>query len=431
VILRAIAALVVIASSSLIVIASSRIVRYEPLPVEHMQLRNGLHVMLARDASASSVAVHVRYDSGAATERAGEEGYTHLVEVLLGEGSVHVKDFVARIEAAGGWATTTTTSDYLAMTEQVPAHALELVLWLEAERMAGLADGITEAGLAHARELIHAEWRAAYVDDPYALVAREVQRGLWTGVQDGAPVLADIKAVDVETVRRFARERLIPNRATLVITGRFDAASTRKLVERYFGWIPARETTAASHVKIEPRTKAVSTTVKDPVAKVVVAFRCEPFEPAIDIVGRVLASGPSSRLVRALVDTGLANEVHAEVTRQRAAELRLVATPAPGVDPARVAAVMHAELAHLRKHLPSVIEVKRAVGPLVTDFYVAMENLAVRAELLADWTANGRGDALLSSWPMLLHFGAPVEATIVRWLTEQAAVTVMGRPEGT
>jgi zinc protease len=426
VILRAIAALIVVASDSRAVVPPER------LPVEHVKLGNGLNVILARDTSATSVAVHVRYRSGAASERADEAGYTHLLELLLGEGSVHVKDFTARIDAAGGWATTTATSDYLGMTEQVPAHALDLVLWLEAERMAGLADGIGAAGVAHARELIAAEWRAAYVDDPYALVAREVQRGLWTGVRDGAAVLAEIKAADVEAVRRFARERLVPNNATIVIAGRFDVAATRKLVKRYFGWIPPRELAPATRAKIEPRATAVSVTVNDPVPKVVVAFRCEPFTPAIDVIGQLLAGGPTARLVIALVDTGLASEVHAEVTRQRAAELRIVTTPAAGVDPARVAQVIQAELAKLRAQPPSRDELGRARMRLVTDFFVAMENLAVRAELLASWAEFGSRDPLLMAWPWMLDgSGIDLKPVIARWLGEQSAVTVIARPEGT
>jgi zinc protease len=428
--LRAIAALVIVAS---VAHADRKLVAPESLPIEHMQLANGLQVILARDASATAVAIHVRYEAGAASERSTEAGYTHLVETLLGEGSVHVKDFTARIEAAGGWATTATTTDALAMTEQVPAHALELALWLEAERMAGLADGITATGLAHARELIHAEWRAAYVEDPHALVAREVQRALWTGVRDGAAVLADIPAADVEAVRRFARERLVPNRATVVIAGRFDVAATRTLVRRYFAWIPAREGAVESvHDTIEPRTSALTTTVKDPVAKVVVAFRCEPFTPAIDVIGQLLANGTSSRLVAALVNTGLASEVHSEVTRTRAAELRLVATPAPGIDPARVALALHAELARLRAQPPTTAEVLRAASPLVTDFHLAMENLVVRAELLATWTAYGRR-RLSQQWSTSLSRMSTeaVGAAISRWLGEHAAVTVIGQPEGT
>ncbi|HEY5925526.1 MAG TPA: insulinase family protein, partial [Kofleriaceae bacterium] len=240
---RAIATLVVIAS-----VARARpVVVIDRLPVEHVDMRNGLHVILAPDDAASSVVVHVRYKSGAALERTIEAGYTNLLAKLMSAGSVHVKDFDARIEAAGGWANAQATHDYFAVTDSVPAHALDLVLWLEAERMAGLADGMTEAAVAAARDATVAEWRSAYVDEPYALVTRELQRALWVGefARYGNPVLGDgyhAHVASVESVRRFARERLAPNHAILVVAGRFDRAAAKRLVERYFNWIPMRET---------------------------------------------------------------------------------------------------------------------------------------------------------------------------------------------
>ena len=65
---------------------------------------------------------------------------------------------------------------------------------------------------------------------------------------------------------------------------------------------------------------------------------------------------------------------------------------------------------------------------LVTDFNVAMESLAVRAELLASWAAYGHNDPVLQSWPAQLQRSA-VSELIARWLGEPAAVTVIGQPE--
>ena len=67
-----------------------------------------------------------------------------------------------RIDAAGGFASSVTTADHISVFEQVPAGALELALWLEAERMAGLADGIRDSELAKAKDAIAGEYRAAY-----------------------------------------------------------------------------------------------------------------------------------------------------------------------------------------------------------------------------------------------------------------------------
>jgi predicted Zn-dependent peptidase len=426
---RAIAALIVIAS-----VARARVVHVdEPLSVEHVELRNGLRVILAPDEAASSIVVQVRYASGTATERASEAGFTAVLAKLMSAGSVHVKDFDARIEAAGGWSTAVATSDYLAVTEQVPPQALELVLWLEAERMAGLAAGITAEGVALAREAVDGEYRAAYGDEAFALVTREVQRTLWTGelAARGNPVLGDgiaVKVADVEAVRRFARARLVPNNAILVVAGRFDRAATRKLVERYFGWIPQREpVTGRGPLVVVPRDAAVELTAKDPVAKVVVAFRCAPFDPAIDIAARLIAS----RLQR-LVATKLASDVDAEIVRQRAGELRVQATPAPGVEPAKLAAAVRAELATLREKPPAGDELAKAIAIVDADFLVAVENLPVRAELFASWSEYAGRDPLVSTWRQRLRGVTRDQLldALTRWLAEEAAVSIVGRPEG-
>jgi zinc protease len=365
--LRAIAVLIVIAGGA----HSPRI---ERLPAEQVRLGNGLTVLLAPDASVGSVAVHVRYAAPLVSERSGEAGYTRALERQLAAGSVHVTDAAARIEAAGGWATTATTADFIGLTEQVPTHALPLVLWLEAERMAGVADVIHD-----------------------------------------------------EALRRFTRERIAPNHALLVIAGRFDVVRTRRLVERYFGWIPAREGIVPPQISVEPRTSAHTTQTVGEIASVVVSFRCEGFDPAIELVGQVLAGGASSRLPRAFAQAGLAVEVRIDITRMRDAELRIVATPGDGVDPAAVATIVHRELTALRTAPPSDDELARARALLVTDFAVAMELLAVRAELLASWATIGRGGSLLRRWPELLTSTSreQVAATIAHWLGEPSASTAI------
>ena len=443
---RAAVLLVAIAS-----VARARIVTVpDPMAIDYVYLRNGMKVILAPDRAASSVVVHVRYEAGAAIERSVESGYTALLAKLMTAGSVHVKDFDARIDAVGGWTTSTATSDYLAVTDQAPANALELVLWLEAERMAGLATGITPEGVATAREALYAEWRAAYVDEPYALATRELQRALWTGplAAQANPVLGDGYAAHVANegaVRWFASERLTPNNATVVVAGRFDPVATKKLVERYFSWIPTRETkTGRGNLWVAPRDSAVEVTVKDPIAKVIVAFRCEPFDPAIEVIAQLLSGGPSSRLWRRLVDGKLATDVHAEIVRQRAGELRIEATPAPGVDPAKLGAAIRAEIAALRAPLPgsphneklrieppSSDEVARAVAAVETEFLVAAENLAVRADMLASWSAYSGGGPLLSEWRARLRKRGvdELQRTLWKWLADSASVTVIARPE--
>ncbi|HEX5216755.1 MAG TPA: hypothetical protein VFV98_14935, partial [Vicinamibacterales bacterium] len=80
------------ASALVVIIAIASVARArlvfapDPTATEDVHLRNGLHVILAPDPSAASVVVHVRYESGAASERPSEAGYTKLVEKLMSAG---------------------------------------------------------------------------------------------------------------------------------------------------------------------------------------------------------------------------------------------------------------------------------------------------------------------------------------------------------
>ncbi len=253
------------------------------LSITTERLPNGLDVVLAPDPTVASVVVHVRYETGAGDERPHEIGFTSVVERLAFAGSVHVKpgEYEERIDATGGFAGSIATVDHLNLWEQVPAGALDLALFLEAERMAGLADGITDAGVSSARDAVNAAYRSAYVDEPYALVAREVQRKLWpNGHRNRAEVLGDGKLAHATGARlqAFVRERIRPNAATLVVVGNFVPAHARAVVRRYFAWIPGGARAVRESATPSPRTPNLDEVlnVRDPVDKQVIAYRLPP-----------------------------------------------------------------------------------------------------------------------------------------------------------
>jgi zinc protease len=404
------------------------------LPVTEMQLANGLRVILAPDPSVSSVVVDVRYGTGAADEAENQAGLAHVVERLLFEGSTHVSDFDARIDAAGGWSSSVTTEDHTSVYEQVPAGALELALWLEAERMAGLPGAIDDARVIHARAAIAAERRSAYEDHPSALVARAVQRSLWADEPNAHLVLGEASA-SVRDVATFARAMLAPSNATLVIAGRFEPHATDAIVRRYFAWIPGSTHVPHSDRAIAPLRKAIEVTVEDPIVKVVVAVRTgAPYAAEtldLEVAAQLLAGGRTSRLWQRLVEGGLATEVHADVIRQtRGGELRIQATPRGEIDPARLGAEIRDELARLRDHGASADEIARATTTIEAQLVSGLEDLTFRAETLAASsgypTRANDVDVLRSN----LRAVSPssLQVTVTRWLAPTAFVTVIGRP---
>ncbi|HSD86889.1 MAG TPA: insulinase family protein [Kofleriaceae bacterium] len=387
------------------------------VPTLSETLANGLTVIVQNDDSVSSVVVHVRYDGGIADEDAAHAGYSHLVEKLFFQGTVHTKagELEQRIDAAGGFASSTTDADRVSLYEQIPAGGLELALWLEAERMAGLADGLTDAGLAAARAAIAAEVRAAYEDEPYGLVDRAVSRALWPERVD--PLV--VPKATRDSVRAYVRERFVPANATIAIVGHVDAARTLRLARKYFGWIPGGTRRVVQPSPVEPLHAAVSHALTDPDPKIVVAYRLNKLD-AED----ALALAVGARIVERTW-AGHDADVQVELVRGgHGGELRITARPRPGEQLVKdTPSITYIADRLGRSDLP-YDQVRAAAASLDRDLLIALEGLTYRA------------DALASGLPIDLRRGElrsvspeAIKRAAAYWLPKSASVTIIGEPE--
>jgi predicted Zn-dependent peptidase len=422
-------------------LARADLITSSALPVTETTLPNGLTVVLAPDRWVSSVRVVVRYRGGAADEPPERAGFTHLVERLFADGTVHTKagEHERHIDDAGGWTTSATTLDDLTLSTEVPPGALELALWLEAERMAGLANGITAAGLANERDAIAAAYRAAYVEQPYGLVARATRNALWPeGHGNRHDILGDHATLERATlgdVRSFVRERIQPRRATLVIIGNFSRDKATDLVRRYFGWIPGGNATPDTPPSLAPLRAPVELVVTDPVAQIVVAYRV-PAHRASDaepqLLAHLLAGSPTATLDRLLVDTGRASEVRAELApHARGGTLEIHVTPAPGADGRRIAADIRAAVAAIAVTPPSEQLIEELRTRIDRERLLALETIAGRAATIDGWRDRMGLDGYVNDLRHELEAVTPneLQARARVWLAETSAVTVIAGPE--
>src|SRR5688500_18001041 len=105
--------------------------------IERRELDNGLRVVLAPDRSSPAVAIAVYYDVGFRSEPEGRTGFAHLFEHLMFEGSASLEklEHARLVQGNGGTFNGSTNSDYTRYFEELPSSALELGLFLEADRM--------------------------------------------------------------------------------------------------------------------------------------------------------------------------------------------------------------------------------------------------------------------------------------------------------
>jgi predicted Zn-dependent peptidase len=375
---------------------SSAPVQAPNLAVERYTLPNGLEVILHEDHRTPTVAVNLWYHVGGKDEPAGRNGFAHLFEHLMFQGSRHVEEdtFFLHLERAGASGINGTTSDDRTnYFETVPAGRLNLALWLESDRMAFLLDHVDQATFESQRNVVLNERRQNYENAPYGNVMRFIREAVYPPSHPyfrlpiGTP--EDLEAASLEDVRQFFRTWYVPNNATLVIAGDFEPAAARQLVEQYFGPItrgadvPRRPPPLPVQLPREIRLD-VEAGVQLP--RVYVNWSTPAFfapgDAELDLVANALTSGESARLHRRMVrDLQIAQDVAAyQASSQLGSIFTIQATARPGHSAEELLRVIDEELARLREAPLDTAEVTRARTMTVTNIVFSTERVASRAD---------------------------------------------------
>jgi predicted Zn-dependent peptidase len=364
------------------------------------RLDNGLRVIVAEDHLAPVVAINLWYNVGSKHETPGKTGFAHLFEHVMFQGSRHVAkaEHVALIQAAGGTMNGSTWLDRTNYFETMPAHQLELGLWLEADRMATLLDALSQENLDNQREVVKNEKRWSYDNRPYGSWQEKLQGHLFP--EDHPyhhPTIGsmdDLDAASLEDVSAFFRTYYAPNNAVLSVVGDVETAHVLEAAKRYFGRIePNPSIPALGDLSLPPtlggeRRETVLDRV--PLPRIHVGFRAPVFGDrrldALDLAGQILAGGKGSRLTRRLVREERIAQDTALFTLGFVGGASVCAgwvTVRPGIDVARVEAALHEELARLTTELVSDDELARAKALTEADELGGLQRVEERADRLS------------------------------------------------
>ena len=399
-------------------------------------LGNGLQVTVAPDETAPGVAVNLWVEVGSADEAPSKTGFAHLFEHLMfqGSGQVASGEHMATIESLGGTVNATTSSDRTNYFETVPRGALELALWLEADRLNSLA--ITPENFEAQRQVVKEEKRQRYDNQPYGdllelLTAQHFDPDHPYGhLTIGS--MADLDAATLDDVAGFFDTWYPASNLRLVLCGPVTVDEGLQLAERHLGALPARPKRPRSTMPAvsgpEPHISEVTRPV--PHSLTYLSWPTPPANHqdhrALDLALAILADGHSSSLHRALVKrAGIANEVHsATLTNRSAASLAtILGRPADGATAASLSDALLTEVASFAEDGPTEEELARAVAQYERDW---LWELA---------TTSGRADAINEAW---LLYGDPgrvnthlaevlavtpeqVRAAAARWLAPEGA----------
>ncbi|UZH53903.1 insulinase family protein [Salinimicrobium tongyeongense] len=367
---------------------------------EKYELDNGLNVVLHQDKSDPIVSVAIQYGVGSNREKKGRTGFAHLFEHMLFQESENVPQdqFFKKIQDVGGTLNGGTWQDGTVYYEVVPQNALEMVLWLESDRMGYFINTVTEAAFANQQEVVQNEKRQRVDNNPYGHTGWVIDKNLFP---DGHPYswqvigeLEDLQNATVEDVKEFYDKFYGPNNATLVIAGDFDRAETKEMIKKYFGEIKKRQEVApleVQNVKLSetkrlyhednfataPQLNMVWPTVEH--------YTADAY--ALDFLGEILSEGKEAPLYEVLVkEEELASEpVAFNSSEQIAGKFRILVTANAGVDLDSVEAGIEKALARFEKEGVTERDIERIKAGLETDFYNGISSVLGKSFQLAQY----------------------------------------------
>ncbi len=355
---------------------------------EKFVLPNGLTLLVHEDHKAPIVAVNLWYHVGSKNEKVGRTGFAHLFEHLMFNGSEHYNDdYFKPLEKVGATDLNGTTNfDRTNYFQNVPTSALDLVLFLESDRMGHLLGAIDQARLDEQRGVVQNEKRQGE-NQPYGkvfsnIVENTYPRGhpySWSVIGS----MEDLSAAALTDVHEWFKAYYGPNNAVIVIAGDIDPATARQKVEKYFGAIPPSPPIAKQDKWVAKMTGTHRGMMQDrvPQARIYKVWNVPEWGSAeadyLTLVANVLASGKSSRLYKRLVyDDRIATDVQAFVFQKEiGSQFFIQGQVQPGGDLAAVERAIDEELARFIRDGPAPAELQRVKTQFRANFIRGAERI--------------------------------------------------------
>ena len=427
--------LLTIGLTTLAPIASAQYADAIDIPYERFELDNGLTLLVHEDRKAPIVTVNIWYHVGSKDERPGITGFAHLFEHLMFNGSENYNDewFLPLQKAGGTDLNGTTWFDRTNYFQNVPTPALDMVLWMESDRMGHFINAVTQERLDEQRDVVKNEKRQGdnrpYGKAQYLQLAAMFPEGhpySWSTIGS----MADLDAASLDDVKQWFADYYGAANATLVVAGDISGAEALEKVKHYFGDIKAGPSQSKRERWIAKHTETRRDVMYDkvPQSRLTRAWNTPPFGDedglALDLVAAIMAQGKSSRLFKRLVyDEKLASSVTgAQQGFEIAGMFEFEVYLKPGVEMAAVEAIIDEELELFLKKGPSKAELQRVKATLFAGQIRALEKIGGfggKAQTLARYqTYLGDPSQFKADLQRLEKFSRKdLKAVAVKWLS--------------
>lgn len=203
-------------------------------PFKEATLANGLQLVVIEQHEQPVVSVTLSFRAGDIYDPPGKEGLSNLVAELLSKGteSRSAEQIAATIEGVGGSLSATSGDDFLTVSVDALSDQAGLVLDLLGDVTLHSTFSETELELARTRAL---SALALQLSQPSAIAQRFFGAQIYGRNPYGrSSTRESYRAVTRDDVMQFARQRLRPAGALLVVAGDVADAQVRELVARAF-----------------------------------------------------------------------------------------------------------------------------------------------------------------------------------------------------
>lgn len=326
-------------------------------------LKNGMKFLLVKREGAPVFAAYIRVKVGGADEKPGKTGIAHMLEHMAFKGTKNigtknyaqeskildelekvgiklseltrsgqdkseeakalrqklkdlqkqaepyiVKDEFSRAYTKNGANNfnATTSKDMTSYFVELPSNKLELWAYLDSER---LRDPVFRE-FYQERDVVMEERRTRVDNSPFGKNIETLLSTAYEASPYKDPTIGyekDVSALTATDLKEFYKTYYVPQNMVGAVVGDINIDATKKLLDQYFGSIPAGSTPPAIDKK-EPEQKAEKrVTVKYEARPQLMMAYHKPTLPAredyvFDLLGQIFCEGRSSRLNQALVE---------------------------------------------------------------------------------------------------------------------------------
>jgi len=326
-------------------------------------LKNGLRLLMVERRLSPTVSIYIRYRAGAADEAEGKTGTAHLLEHMLFKGTktIGTRDFrkeeklLEKIEATGNSLdgekikgmkadqrllarlarelaelqkshqrlmvsneidrlytengavnlNASTGHDLITYKVSIPANRIELWARIESDRMVNpvFREFYTE------RDVVREERRQRSEADPDGKLFESYLAAAFIAHPYRRPVLgwpSDMAYLDAAYMKRFFIDTHAPNNTVIAIVGDVQPTAVLKIVESYFGRIPARKLLPSPVTEEPPQPgERRAEVIFDAEPQMIIGYHKPPppayIDHVFDLLESVLARGRTARLYKTLV----------------------------------------------------------------------------------------------------------------------------------